>query len=135
MKKNYGIIIWLLLLALTLFLTLIIPKNYTNQVWTVIGFDIIAFVSQFITWFLNAKSSKETFYKYPIMTISSIYLGLQFIYSLVVSMVNEAIPYKTVLIINFVMMVIMLILIVSTLMTRDKVESLDFRRKDHHTEI
>lgn len=133
MKKNYGIIIWVLLLVITLFLTLIIPNTYTSQIWTVVIFDVVAFVSQLILWFSKTKNTKETFYKYPAMTVSTMYLILQFIVSTIVAIVNETIPFKIVLIINFILLVAMWVIILSICMAKDKIESLDSRQKDHHT--
>lgn len=135
MKKYYGLIIWGLLLILTLFLALIIPKEYTAQIWTILVFDVIAFLSQFITWFAKAKSSKETFYKYPSMTMSSIYLILQFGISTLTAIINTGMPFELLLIIEAILLVIMWILILSTLMAKDKIESLDSRQKDHHIEL
>lgn len=133
MKKNYEIIICGLLLAVTLFFALIIPKQYTSQIWTVVAFDIVAFVSQLVLWFSKSKDSKETFYKYPEMAVSTTYLVLQFIISTIVAVANQAIPFKIVLIINFVLLVIMWVIQLSASMAKDKVESLDSRQKDHHT--
>lgn len=135
MKKYYGLIIWGLLLALTLFLALIIPKEYTAQIWTILVFDAIAFLSQFITWFAKVKSSKEIFYKYPSMTMSSIYLILQFVISTLTAIINTGMPFKLLLIIEVLLLVIMWVLIFSTLMAKDKIESLDSRQKDHHIEL
>lgn len=135
MKKYYGLIIWGLLLILTLFLVLIIPKECTAQTWTVVVFDIIAFASQFITWFAKAKTSKETFYKYPAMAISSIYLILQFVISTLTAIINTGMPFKLLLIIEVLLLVIMWVLILSILMAKDKIESLDSRQKDHHIEL
>lgn len=133
MKKNYGIIIWVLLLVVTLFLALIIPNTYTSQIWTVVIFDVVAFVSQLILWFSKTKNTKETFYKYPAMTVSTMYLIIQFIASTIVAIVNEAIPLKIVLIFNFILLIVMWVIIFSICMTKDKIESLDSRQKDHHT--
>lgn len=135
MKKNFGVIIWILVLALTLFLTLIIPNQYTKQIWTVIIFDVISFVAQFLIWFMSTKSAKETFYKYPAMTVTTTYGILQFVLSLIVAIVNTGMNFKLELILNFVLMVIMLVLILLTLMGKDKIESLDSRQKNHHTEL
>lgn len=135
MKKYYGIIIWLLLMVLTLFLVFIITSQYTKQIWTVVVFDVIAFGSQLLTWFMKNKDAKETFRKYPAITVSTLYFVLQFVISTVVAIVNEAIPFKLVLIINFVLLVIMWAIILSTLMAKDKIEILDFRQKDHRTEL
>lgn len=135
MKKYYGLMIWGLLLILTLFLALIIPKEYNAQIWTILVFDVIAFLSQFITWFAKVKSSKETFYKYPAMTMSSIYLVLQFVISTLTAIINTGMPFKLLLIIEVLLLVIMWDLILLTLMAKDKIESLDSRQKDHHIEL
>lgn len=135
MKKYYGLVIWGLLLVLTLFLALIIPKEYTAQIWTVVIFDVIAIASQFIIWFAKAKTSKETFYKYPSMTVSSVYLILQFIISTLVAIINSGILFKLLLIVEVALLVIMWILILSTLIAKDKMENLDFRQKDNHIEL
>jgi hypothetical protein len=135
MKKNLGIIIWGLLLALTLFLTLVIPTQYTSQIWTVVIFDVIAFVTQLFIWFSKVKNDKEKFYKYPAMTLSTTYLVIQFILSIVVALVNEAIAFKIVLIINFVLLVIMLVLVLLTVLAKDKIENLDSRQKNRYTKL
>jgi len=135
MKKKYGIIIWFLLMALTLFLVLVIPKQYTPQIWCVVVFDVIAFVSQLVIWFSKSKSPTENFYKYPSMVVSTTYLIVQFLISTIVSFVNETIPFKVVLITNFVLLVVVWVIILSSLMAKDKIESLDSRQKDHHIEL
>lgn len=135
MKKYYGIVIWVLIFILTVFLALIIPDTYTDRIWTIIVFDIIAFASQLLLWFSKCKDTKEMFYKYPAMTVSTVYLVLQFIVSTAVSVMNESISFKLVLIINVVLLIVMCALILSALMEKDKIESLDTRQKDHHINL
>ena len=135
MKKYYGIIIWFLLMVLTLFLTFIIPSQYTKQIWIVIIFDVIALGSQLLTWFMKSKDAKETFYKYPAITVSTLYLVVQSVISVVVAIANETISFKWVLIINFVLLVIMWGIIISTLVTKEKIETLDSRQKNRHIEL
>ena len=132
MKKYYWLIIWESIL--TLFLALIIPEEYTAQIWAVVVFDIFTFALQFITWFAKDKTSRGTFYKYPAMAVSSIYLILQFVISTVTAIFGSRISFKFLLIVEVVLLVIMWILILSTLMAKDKIESLDFRQKDHQIE-
>lgn len=135
MKKYYGFMIWGLLLILTLFLALIIPEEYTAQIWAVVVFDVFTFASQFVIWFAKAKTSKDTFYKYPAMTVSSVYLIMQFLISTVTAIINSGISFKLLLIVEVVLLVIMWILILATLMAKDKIESLDSRQKDHHIQL
>ena len=133
-SKYFGIIIGVLLMALTIFLLLMIPNEYNGSIWATLVFDCLAFVFQFILFLLKSSGAKETFYKYPAMTMSTVYLTIQFVVSLVIAIMNQTIPFKIVLIINFVILVVMWVLILSVLMTKEKIESLDSRQKDHHTE-
>ena len=137
MKKSryLGIIIWVLLFALTAFLLLIIPSEYNGNIWATLVFDILAFLFSGILFLSKSRNSRETFYKYPAMTMSTVYLVVQFAVSLVISLMNQAIHFKIVLIINFVVLVVMWTLILSALMAKEKIESLDSRQKDHHTEL
>lgn len=135
MRKYYGLIIWVMLLILALFLALIIPRELTIQVWIIVIFDVIAFGSQFITWFAKMKTSKEAFYAYPAMVVSLIYLILQFLVSTLTAILNETIPFKVLIIIEMILLFIMWILIFSALMAKDKIESLDSRQKDHHISL
>lgn len=131
MKKNYGIIIGVLLLALTFF-ALIIPDSYARQIWTVVIFDLITFVSKLILWCSKVKNAKKTFYKYPVITMSTVYLIQQFVIATIVAILNETIPFKIVLIINFVLLVVMWDILLSIFMAKDKIESFASRQTDYH---
>lgn len=135
MRKQYFVIIWSLLLILTLFFIRIIPTQYTSQIWTVVIFDILVFASQLITWYAKNIEEKETFYKYPTIIISSSFLVIQFVISIVVAIANESIPFKTVLTINFTIFIIMWIIILLTMIAKEKMQNLDFKHKNHHIEL
>lgn len=135
MRKQYFVIIWSLLLILTLFFIRVIPTQYTSQIWTVVIFDILVFTSQLITWYAKNIEEKETFYKYPTIIISSSFLAVQFLISIVVAIANNSIPFKTLLIINFTIFIVMWIIILSTMIAKGKIKSLDFKHKNHHIEL
>lgn len=135
MRKQYFVIIWSLLLILTLFFMIVIPIQYTSQIWTVVIFDILVFASQLITWYTKDIEAKESFYKYPTIIISFSFLAVQFLISIVVAIANNSIPFKTLLIINFTIFIVMWIIILSTMIAKGKIKSLDFKHKNHHIEL
>lgn len=135
MKKNYGIIVKVILIILTLFFTLVIPNKYTPQIWTVILFDIITFGFSIAIGIIQNKNTKEVFYKYPLILLLMSYLGLQMIFSIVVAMMNEIVSFKTVLIIDFTFSAVIWLFILLTLMVKEKIESLDSRQTDNHIKL
>ncbi len=137
-SKIISIIIWLLLFALSAFLLLIIPTVYTPAIWTTLIFDIIAFASQFIIWaLLKGKSHgpKDGFYRYPGMTMAAVYLIIQFVICLITAFTANIMSLKLSLIINFVVMIIMWVLMLTTVLSKEHIERVDSRQKDHHVEL
>lgn len=135
MKKNYGVVIWGLTFVCTIFLTLIIPDSYSQEIWTAIVFDIMAFVCQLLVWSKKRKNAKDTFYGYPVFVASSTYLVLQFLLSIIIAISQRNVSFKIEIIIEFVLMIFMWVIIISMGMASEKVESLDSRQKDHHKEL
>lgn len=135
MKKYYGLITWGLLLGLVLFLTLIIPKTYSPQIWSTVIFDVLAFVLLLIIWGINKKGKKETFYKIPLMYVGGIFVIIQVIISIVVSMINTILPMRILLIIEVVILIASWIVIMLLAMSKNEVKELDKRQKDHHVEL
>ena len=135
MKKNYGVVIWGLIFVCTIFLTLIIPDSYSQEIWTAIVFDIMAFVCQLLVWSKKRKNAKDTFYGYPAFVASSTYLVLQFLLSIIIAISQGNVSFKIEIIIEFVLMILMWVIIICMGMASEKVESLDSRQKDHHKEL
>ena len=138
MNKNsiIGIGIWALALALSVFLLLVIPSQYTAGIFVTLAFDLIAFISALILWitvFRRNKTPNDMFYHSPAMTISAVYLIIQFILCIAVGALGERVVFKVALTINFVLFVIMWALILSTLIANDHAKRVDSRQKDHHT--
>ena len=133
-----GAIIWLLGLALSVFLLMVIPDSYSSTIWVTLVFDIIAFVSQLILWitlFKGKVDAQGAFYRTPAMTLSMIYMAIQFIICVIVGFVGNSISFKASLIMNFVVCILMWILILMLGLARDHAQSIDFRQKNHHTEL
>lgn len=137
-NRKLGIVIWAIAFALSVFLTLIIPAHYSSNIFAVLTFDVIAFISVLILWinlFKNAKMPDDTFYNSPAMTVSTIYLVIQLILCIVVGLTVDTITFKITLILNVVLMAVVWFLILSTIITKDHAQRVDSRQKDHHVEL
>ena len=140
MSKNRktGIAIWIIAFALSVFLMLIIPNHYTGSIYVTLVFDGIAFISTLALWlnlFKNSKSATDVFYCSPAMTVSTGYLIIQFILCIVAGILADTITVKLSLILNFILAVIMWILILSTLTSKNHAQCVDARQKNHHVEL
>ena len=138
MQKDYiiGIGVWALVFALSIFLLLVIPSQYTNSIFVTLGFDVFAFFSTLIFWFIIFRSSNEPndmAYHSPAMTVSAVYLITQLILCVVAGALGEHFSFKVTLTVNFILLIIMWALILSTLIANDHAKRVDSRQKDHHT--
>ena len=130
--------IWFLTFALSVFLLLVIPSGYSQSIWVTLVFDVIAFVSQLILWltiFNRPVGAKGVFNRYPTMLVSALYLIVEFIICIVTAVMESSIPFKTSMIINFIVMVIAWIVLLMMILSKDHVERIDSRQKDHHVEL
>lgn len=120
--------------ALSAFLLFILPKSYDATIWITLGFTIVAYVSQLVLflWLFSKQQTPDGFfYKTPTMTISSLYMIIQTIVCVVVPLVNWG--AKTVLIVNFVVLILMWILLCGLFAGIDHAKRIDSRQKEHHT--
>lgn len=137
-NKIIGSVILILALALSVFLLLIIPSEYTSAVWITLIFNVIAFLSQLILWLMMFKKDegKEgVFYKTPVMTASTIYMVIQFIICLIVGFTGTSMSSKVAIIVNFVLFILMWVLILSLISAKDYAKEADSRQKDHHVRL
>ena len=137
-SKIIKCVIWFLAFALSVFLLLVIPSSYSQSIWVTLVFDVIAFVSQLIlllTIFNRPVGAKGVFNRYPTMLVSSLYLIVEFIICIVMAVMGSSIPFKMSLIINFIVMVIAWIILLMMILSKDHVERIDSRQKDHHVEL
>lgn len=134
-SKLITTIILLLVYGLSLFLLFIIPNTYSSTIWAVFIFDTIAFVSQLILWLTNFGGRAEVFYKYPSMTVSTGYLGVQFILCLVCAFAATVIPFKLTLVLNVILLVVAWILLIVTMFSVNHIEKIESRQIDHHIKL
>ena len=140
MSKNkiIRISIWGILFALSVFLLFIIPEYFSSSIFVTLVFDCISFFSQLIVWSKLLKTNSkpnEVFLTTTTILLSIIYMIIQFIICVVTAIVNEGIPFKTSLIINVVLMVLMWALILASLNAKNHANRIDSRQKDQHVEI
>ena len=137
-NRKLGVVIWAIAFVLSVFLTLIIPAHYSSNIFAVLTFDVIAFISVLILWinlFKNAKTPGNQFYDSPAMTISTAYLAIQLILCITVGLMVDTISFKMALILNVVLMAVVWFLILSTIITKGHAQRVDSRQKDHHVEL
>ena len=137
-SKVTGFIIWILGLALALFLMFIIPKSISTSIIITAVFTVIAFVSQIILWLVLFKGNvgtDGTFYRTPAMTFSTVYMIIQFIICVLMAFAGNVITTKVALIVNFVVLVLMWILILALNSAKDHAQRIDSRQKNHHVEL
>lgn len=137
-KKIIGAIIWFLGFALSVFLLMIIPDSYSSSIWVTLVFDIIAFISQLILWltlFKGKVDAQGTFYRTPAMTLSMIYIAVQFVICVIMGFAGKTISFKASLIVNFVVCIFIWILILMLGLARDHAQRIDSRQKNHYTEL
>ncbi len=132
-------VVWFLFFSFSIFLLLVIPENFNaSQIWITLIFDTIAFVSQLILWnIINNKlvDANKGFFNTPTLCISLAYLIVQTILCVVVAYIHSNISSKVALIINFAIMIFFWIVLLLTIMSRDHVEQIEKRQKNHHTEL
>lgn len=137
-NRKTGIAICGIAFILSVFLLFVIPAHISNGVYLTLLFDVIAYVSLLvlcITIFRTNKTPKETFYVSPAITLSTIYLVIQFVICIAEGLLVDKISLRGTLILNFITMAIMWFLIFSTLIAKIHAQRVDSRQKDHHVEL
>ena len=133
-----SITVWFLIFVLSVFLLLIIPNSYSQSIWVTLAFDIIAFVSQLIfclAIFNKVDSPKGIFNRYPTLLVSIAYIGVQFLICIVTAFTATLMSFKASLIINFIVMILAWVVILLLVLSKNHVERIDSRQKDHHVEL
>lgn len=137
-NRKTVIVIWIIGFALSVFLLLVIPEHLTSSIYLTLAFDVVAFVSSLILWlglFKSRKAAKEQFYVSLAMTMSAVYLVIQFIICVAEGLLVDKISFRVTLILNFVTTAVMWILILSTLISKNHAQRVDSRQIDHHIEL
>ncbi|MBE5969427.1 MAG: hypothetical protein E7242_04265 [Lachnospiraceae bacterium] len=130
--------IWLLCFILSVFLLMFIPKSYTLSIWVTLVFDIIAYISQLLLWtyiFRRRVNAQGLFYKTPILTLSIVYMTLQLIICIIIGIFNDSIGFRTSLIVNFFVCLLIWIIILMLRLAEYRARTIDLRQIEHHTII
>ena len=140
MHKNriIGIAIWGIAFILSVFLLFVIPTHISKGIYLTLLFDVIAYVSSLVLWIIIFKTNntpKEAFYVSPAITLSTVYLVIQFVICIVEGMMVDKISFRGTLILNFITMTVMWFLILSTLIAKNHAQRVDCRQRDHHVEL
>ena len=60
-KKNMlAIVVWTLAFALSVFVLLVIPSQYTSSIFITLIFDVVTFISTLIFWLTLYSSNKKS---------------------------------------------------------------------------
>lgn len=140
MNKNRTvvIVIWAIAFILSVFLLFAVPDHLSGGIYLTLVFDIVAFISCFVLWiviFIGDRTPKQAFYVLPMITMSIIYLVIQFVICITEGLLVDKISLRGTLILNFITMAIMWFLILSTLIAKNHARRVDSRQKDHHVEL
>lgn len=130
--------VWLIAFSLSVFLLLIIPDHYNTSLFIALVFDVVAFISQLFLWralLKKVEAAEDTFFNAPVMTVSLIYLLIQFLLTVIKGIAIDAISAKTTLIINCIVLSIAWIIIILLLETKNHAQRVDSRQKDHHVDL
>ncbi len=137
-SKVICFIIWIFSLALALFLIFIIPNDVNGSVIVTAVFTVVAFVSQLILWlalFKENVGSDGIFYRTPVIIFSAVHMIIQFIICILMAFAGNVITVKMSLIINFLVFLLIWILILALILSKDYAQKIDSRQKNHHVEL
>ena len=137
MKKTLPVV-WALMLALTLFLTLILPERLNAAVIATAIFAAVGYASQLLLGRLvprDTKGADAAAANAPLAVVSGAYLLCASVFSVVCAVFSDAISLKAVIVVHVVLLIVTWILLASLLGTRAHIRRVDSRQKDHHIEL
>lgn len=136
MKENkiLGVTVWTLGLALSMLLLIFIPKERTGTVWAVIICTVVVYLLHLVLWGLLQKK-KLDFHNLPALTLSVFFLLVQTVWVVVVACAATTISSKTGVLVNVLLIIVQALVIVLALISRNHIESVSNRQKDHHVEL
>lgn len=135
-NKVLGVALWAIALLAIHIIIFAIPDAYTPAIWITYGFDLFAFISQLALWLWILRgevSAAERFLHTPTLTISVAYLLLQFVLSLIFAFVLAS--AKAAVLVHGFLSIIMCAALVLTFISKNAIERVDKRQKDHHIKL
>lgn len=136
MKKLLAI--WALGLILSSVLLFTIASTLTTTLWITFAFIVIAYVAVLLLWLHTVKGAKtadEQFLKFPSLTASLSYLGIQIPLAIIFSLGTTVISYRIAILVHVVVLVAAWIIMIGGLTGNQHIEKVNSRQKNHHKEL
>lgn len=136
MKNNkiLGLVAWALGLAFSLFLIFFIPNDLTGAIYAVAVCTVLVYLFHLTLW-LALQKGKVEFQNLPSLTLSVFFLLVQTIWAIIVAFAVAVISVKMVVMVNILLIIIQAFAIVLALVSKNHIESVDSRQKDHHVKL
>lgn len=136
MKENkiLGIVAWALGLVLSMLLLIFISKERTGTVWAVIICTVMVYLLHLVLWGLLQKK-KLDFHNLPVLILSVFFLLVQTVWAVVVAFAVTTISTKTSALVNVFLIIVQALIIVLALISKNHIENVSNRQKDHHVEL
>lgn len=136
MKKLLAMWAFGLLLSNVLLFT--IANTLTATFWISFAFIVIAYVAVLFLWLhtvRSAKSADEQFLKFPSLTASSGYLGIQIPLAIVFALGTTTISYRIAILVHAVILVLAWLVMIGGTAGNHHIEKVNSRQKNHHKEL
>ena len=132
-SKLIGSMLWLIGLAAECGLPLFLAKSYSTALWVTFGFTLFVFISQLALWsyiWRDPLSGKDSFFHMPLFVLSILYMLLQAVPCIVFALWQA--PAKIAVLVNVVLTAVMWILLLTAMLAKNHIASMDSKQKDHH---
>ena len=136
MKNNkiLGLVVWALGLAFSLFLILLVPNDLTGAIYAVAVCTVLVYLLHLTLW-LALQKGKVEFQNLPSLTLSVFFLLVQTIWAIIVAFASAVISVKMVVLVEILLIVIQVFAIVLALISKNHIERVSKRQKNHHMEL
>lgn len=136
MKNNriLGIVAWTLGLVLSMFFLIFIPKEWTGTACAVTICTVVVYLLHLILWMLLQKG-KLDFHNLSALSVSVFFLLVQTVWAVVAAFASEAISTKTSVVVSVLLIIAQALIVVLALVSKNHIESVSSRQKDHHVEL
>jgi len=133
-NKILGLIAWVLGLTFSLLLIFFVPKNLTESTYAVSVCTVLVYLLHLTLW-LALQKGKVEFHNLPPLTLSILSLLAQSIWAIIVSFASAVISAKTAILVSVLLIIIQVFVIVLAIVSKNHIESVNKRQKDHHIEL
>lgn len=136
MKNNkiLGLIAWALGLVFSLLLIFLVPKSPTGATYAVAVCTVLVYLFHLALW-LALQKGKVEFHNLPPLILSVCSLLVQTIWAIIVAFAAEVTSIKTAILVNVLLIIIQAFGIVLAFVSKNHIESVNKRQKNHHVEL